>query len=61
VQDSCQTRLVFFCPILELKLIGLQVDSVHVVLVHVRTEQVKLKTASNLVAIFWFTVVQKPS
>jgi alcohol dehydrogenase YqhD (iron-dependent ADH family) len=48
-KDSCQTKLVFSCPILELKLIGL--ESVDVVLVNIETEQVKMRAASNLVAI----------
>ena len=34
-KDSCQTNLVLLCPILELKLIGL--DSVDAVLVDVET------------------------
>ncbi len=36
-KDSCQTNLVILCPILELRLIGL--DSVDVLLVDVETEQ----------------------
>jgi hypothetical protein len=47
--DSCQTNLVLLCPILELKLIGL--DSVHAVLVDVETEQVETRKANNLVSI----------
>jgi hypothetical protein len=39
-KDSCQTKIVFLvCPILELKLVGL--ESVVVVLVDVETEQVE--------------------
>ncbi len=49
-KDSCRTKLVFLCPILELKLIGL--ESVDVVLVVVETKQVETRAASNLVAIF---------
>ncbi len=49
-RDSCQTNFVFLCPILELKLIGL--DYVHVVPVHVENEQDGTRIASNLVSIF---------
>jgi hypothetical protein len=49
-KDSCPRQLVFLCPILELKLIGLA--SVDVVLVDVETKQVEKKTAGNLVSIF---------
>ena len=48
-KDSCQTNPVLLCPILELKLIGL--DSVDAVLVDVKTEQVETRTANNLVSI----------
>jgi hypothetical protein len=41
------------CPILELKLIGL--ESVGVVLVDVETEQVETRAASNLVSILWLS------
>jgi hypothetical protein len=49
-KDSCQPKLLFLCPILELKVIGL--DSIDVVLVDVETEQVESRTASNLISIF---------
>jgi hypothetical protein len=49
-QDSCQTKLVFVCPILELKFIGL--ECIDVVLVDVETKQVETRTASNLFAVF---------
>jgi hypothetical protein len=48
-KDSCQTKLVFVCPILGLKLIGL--ESVDVVLVNVEIEQAETRAASNLAAI----------
>jgi hypothetical protein len=37
IKDSCQTKVVFLCPILELKLMGL--ESVDVVLVDVETKR----------------------
>ena len=48
-KDCCRTKLVFLCPILELKLIGL--ESVDIVLVDVENKQVETRAASNLVAI----------
>jgi hypothetical protein len=51
-KDSCQTKSVFVCPILELKLIGL--ESVNVVCVDVEIKQVETRAASNLVAIFFY-------
>jgi hypothetical protein len=48
-KDSCQTKLVFLCPILELKLIGL--ESADALLVDVETEQVVTRVASSFVAI----------
>ncbi len=52
-KDSCQSKLVFLCPILEWKLIGL--ESVDVLRVDIETKQVKTRAASNLVAIFLLT------
>jgi hypothetical protein len=49
-QGSLPNKTCFLCPILELKLIGL--DSVDVVLVDVETKQVKTRAASILVSIF---------
>jgi hypothetical protein len=51
-KDSCQTNIVLLCPILELKVIGL--NSVDVVLVNVElteTEQVETRTANFFVSI----------
>jgi hypothetical protein len=48
-KDSCQTNIVLLCPILELKVIGL--NSVDVVLVDVETEQVETRTAKKFVSI----------
>jgi hypothetical protein len=50
-KDSCQTKLVFVCPILGLKFIGL--ESVDVVLVDVLTKQIETRAANNLVTIFF--------
>ncbi len=49
-KDSCQTKRILLCPILELKLIGL--ESVDGVLVDVETKLVETRAANNLIAIF---------
>jgi hypothetical protein len=49
-KDSCRKKLVFLCLILELKLIGL--ETVHIVIADVKTEQVEMKAAGNIAAIF---------
>jgi hypothetical protein len=50
-QGFLPNKSVFACPILELKLIGL--ESVNVVCVDVEIKQVETRAASNLVAIFF--------